>query len=95
LIHWRWEALKQYTGAIVNQPEGSALIEWNLAKILIVLLLAAAVISLGLGFGHLMHSKDNEDDQRRVFRSLVKRVAFSLVAMAVILYAGFSGMLNQ
>lgn len=71
------------------------MIEWNLAKILIVLLLAAAVISLGLGFGHLMQSKDNEDDQRRVFRSLVKRVAFSLVAMAVILYAGFSGMLNQ
>lgn len=71
------------------------MIEWNAAKILIVLLLAAAVVSLGFGFGHLMQSKRDEDDQRRVFRSLVKRVAFSLVAMAVILYAGFSGMLSQ
>ena len=71
------------------------MIEWNAAKIIIVLLLVAAIVSLGFGFRHLMKSQDDEDDHRRVFRSLVKRVAFSLVAMAVILYAGFSGMLNQ
>lgn len=71
------------------------MIEWNAAKIVILLLLAAAVISLGLGLGHLMQSKQSQDDQQRVFRALVKRVAFSVIAMLVILYAGFSGLLSR
>lgn len=72
------------------------MIEWNVAKVVVVVLLAAALISLGVGFGHLMQSKnkDSEQDQRKVFRSLVKRVAFSVTALIFILVAGFSGWLN-
>jgi len=70
-------------------------IEWNVAKVVVVVLLAAAVLSLGLGLGHLMKSRDGDQDKRQVYRSLVKRVAFSVAAMVFILIAGFSGWLNQ
>lgn len=67
------------------------MIEWNVAKVVVVLLLAAAVVFLCVAFRNLMASKKGEDDQGKVFRALVKRVGFSIAALLFILIAGYSG----
>lgn len=67
------------------------MIEWNVAKVVVVLLLAAAVVFLCVGLRNLMASKKGEDDQGKVFRALVKRVGFSIAALLFILIAGYSG----
>lgn len=78
-------------GAIINQMWGSAVIEWNVAKIVVVLLLAAAVLYLGLGFAGLMRRNTDQADERLVYRSLVKRVGFSVAALVFIMVAGYAG----
>jgi len=65
----------------------------SLVGLLIVCLLAAAVVlSLGAGLFHLARGRDDEDS-RKLARALTWRIAFSLALFALLMIAWYFGLI--
>ncbi len=63
-------------------------------KILIVIMMAALVASLGSGFYYLMHDQGDKN-KRRTFHSLGVRLTLAVGLMALIVYGVATGQLGN